>query len=556
MKSRFTQALWGAGEEPPANGKSPENSHPPSTPGCFDRPRSQHLQTPPGGGEQEALAEAATPPKGMDERCDGPGSVAELEKALRLEQRRSSQKEQELAVLQQLLAKLEGSIEQQARDAKLEQERISMLEKALEQQQHLPEGDQEQTLLLMAVAGEKQRAEDLEKELHRVKQQLQDETFRRRRSEEEALSRDEQLRTLRQQFAEEQCLRRVAERRLADRDTELKEVTEGLHRQQSSALAGIAEDQVVLPSAAEERIAIEVAKRKMAEDLVQSRQARLEMLEHQLAEELTKREALQMQLLTKQGQLNELERQVSGPASISSQGLETQRCLQSQVIEKEREVCDLQQQLAAELSKRREVQYQNIERERLVHEKDRQVAELRAEVAALRQEQTSRHSINFLPRVCGRDDREEHTPQILFRPLLSKMIEEGAAEHHGHGELAVAQASMVNPVSFAGVCTPMLLRPTSSEGSSSGGTTTATASYVAPSLQDLPVGHHCTMVAHGPSVTAPSVPPVAAMQVLSGQMRQRAYWTPVHWSPVPPGSVEQNQSSIQRRLAMASRTFS
>jgi len=308
----------------------------------------------------------------------------------------------------------------------------------------------------------------------------------------------------------------------------------------------------------QERLNDEEARRKGAEDRVREREEKLELLQRQIAEELTKREAVQGQLADKERQLADMQSQV-----VPDQDLERQRAVQGQVIEKEREVCDLQQQLADELSKRREVQYQNIERERLVHEKDRQVAELQAQLAA------ERASLADLRQVRGQGlgmfMGAEDTPLPGFRRLTS---DSGAGQLKIEDEVREGLPSMETP-KVALALSNIWQAPTPSMSSRG-----PAGSFVAPpvaqggssvsataAIAGGPTG--CANVTQVPPPTAGtggssmqfSVTPVAPAVVQGGQMRQRAYWIPgaPQWTT---SAVSPNQqSAINRRLAMASRTF-
>mmetsp|Transcript_113889 Transcript_113889/g.328925 ORF Transcript_113889/g.328925 Transcript_113889/m.328925 type:complete len:425 (-) Transcript_113889:95-1369(-) len=162
IKERVAQALWGAGGE----GPSPENAHPPATGatgGCFERPP---LRTPLGPAADVPIRDQFRG-KASPDNAD----ASELHAALMAERRACQQKDQELAVMQQLLAKLESSIEQQATDAKLEQDRISLLERSLAERRPADQ-DEKVEKLLLAVAGEKRKAEEQAKQVLELQEEL------------------------------------------------------------------------------------------------------------------------------------------------------------------------------------------------------------------------------------------------------------------------------------------------------------------------------------------------------------------------------------------------
>lgn len=441
--------------------------------------------------------------------------------------------------MQQLLAKLESSIEQQAKDAKLEQDRISTLEKALAQQRPSADQDEKVEKLLLAVAGEKRRAEERAKQMQSLQEQLLEEERRRERSEQQVLAKESQIIELKSRLSEDESLRSASERRLADKDKQLADLqlqlSEALHAQRT-CLAGIQEEdgapQVDVPGV-QERLRDEEEKRKAAEE-------KLQELQQQLAEELTKRQSVQGQLAEKERHIADLQ-----SSQLSGEELERQRAVQGQVIQKEREVCDLQQQLADELSKRREVQYQNIERERLVQKKDRELTELKEALAAERAAAAG-----------GRTQRMEDTPQIVYRTLPGR-----AADDEVLDGLGLPPGPPLDPQVGVGQPVPMTLnfwqgshspavaaRSSLGNGSSSVPPTPGESRTPAHTGGGVPAG-----LGGGSSMTFSAV-----SSQPSGNMRSRAYWMPgvPQWSTAAMSPTQATQqAAVNRRLSMASRTF-
>uniref|UniRef100_A0A7S4RWY3 Uncharacterized protein n=1 Tax=Alexandrium monilatum TaxID=311494 RepID=A0A7S4RWY3_9DINO len=337
----------------------------------------------------------------------GRSRIAELEAELADAQHRCTQKEDELVQTQRLLAKLEGAIEKQAKDSELEQDRLSRMEVAFAQQSN---GTEEKVAkLLLAVAGEKHRAEVLEKALEEARETSGAEwketvdQLRKKLSDEEALLKSamehmkekdtliqelrqkcanyqdeldelrrkqalasapdaeagQMLRELQQQLTEEVAKRMDVQNRLLEKDRQLRESREDLTKATSAQGNTSAESRVTMLQY-QQRLVDEEGKRLQAEGKLLEKDVQIQCLQQQLADELNSRMEAQTQVAEKERKLSELQLFIEGDDLSRQQGQ------QAQVIEKEREVCELQQQLADELSRRQSIQYQLIEKERQV----------------------------------------------------------------------------------------------------------------------------------------------------------------------------------------------
>lgn len=351
----------------------------------------------------------------------GRARIAELEAELAQSQSNLVEKEDELERTQRLLCKLEGAVEQQARDADLEQDRISRMEAALAQQATGTE--EKMSKLLLAVAGERNRADMAEAELAKVQEKLQAEEQRRHEAEEkvknmeelvadlhqrllgaeesdqklaasqerftrEANKRvaelEEQLRSLRQereealstgdgessqmvrelqqQFAEEVAKRMDVQNRLLEKDKRLREVQEELVKSNASEQPLPTEALREENDALKSKVTDQETKCADYEAKLKERDTALTRLKHVLAEELKSRMAAQQQVAEKEKQISNMQ------MANESSDLSKEQQLQTQVIEKTREACELAQQLADELTKRQDVQFQLLQKERAVCE--------------------------------------------------------------------------------------------------------------------------------------------------------------------------------------------
>lgn len=491
IKERVTQALWGGA----GDAHSPEDAHPPAATGCFERP-------PPSRPFQPSTAAPQEPPE-MAKALPDMLRASELEAALLLECQASRRKDEELALMHELLAKLEQSIEQQATDAKLEQERISVLERRLSAQ-HPGEQEEKVEKLLLAVAAERRRAEEGAQQLLRLQERLQEEESQRQALTEELVEKRLEIERLQAELAQRSREEEARARQAAEDEAQRRP---DASRREAEASVDEAEERLDHGS-------------RDADAHTAGAEAEVQRLRRQVAEELVAREALQVRLAEKERQIVVLQLQ-----QLSSEDLERHRSAQEQLIEKEREVCELQEQLADELSKRREVQYQNIERERLVHEKDRLLQQLHAELAAERGGGLSAlvGSLGSTRRSLG--GISTATEDLFLRRTVSD-------DDAPPSEPARTPPGRSVPT-YCGrvVVPPPCMTPRQK-----------------PELQQVVGG------GGGGSLTFAAVPGVA---VLSGQIRQRAYLTPgpPPWGPAAtPPPAHQGLLSA-RRVSQASRTF-
>uniref|UniRef100_A0A7S4RWA9 Uncharacterized protein n=1 Tax=Alexandrium monilatum TaxID=311494 RepID=A0A7S4RWA9_9DINO len=338
----------------------------------------------------------------------GLSRITELEEELYEAQAKVSEREEELSRTQRLLVKLEGAIDKQAKDSELEQDRISRMEAALAQQSN---GTEEKVAkLLLAVAGERHRAEIAEKALGEARQQAEAEwgeavaQLRKQLSEEESLLRSamesikekdlvigdlrqkcvtleealesarqapaevepatdaevaQMVRELQLQLTEEVAKRMEVQNRLLDKDRQLREAKEALSKSSPAQGDAANEDHGAIHQV-QQRLAEEEDRRHEAEGKLMEKDNQIHQLQQQLADELKSRMDAQKQVVEKERKLSELK------LYIEDGDLTRQQGQQAQVIEKEREVCELQQQLAEELTRRQGIQYQLIEKERQV----------------------------------------------------------------------------------------------------------------------------------------------------------------------------------------------
>mmetsp|Transcript_113888 Transcript_113888/g.328920 ORF Transcript_113888/g.328920 Transcript_113888/m.328920 type:complete len:536 (-) Transcript_113888:68-1675(-) len=532
IKERVAQALWGAGGE----GPSPENAHPPATGatgGCFERPP---LRTPLGPAADVPIRDQFRG-KASPDNAD----ASELHAALMAERRACQQKDQELAVMQQLLAKLESSIEQQATDAKLEQDRISLLERSLAERRPADQ-DEKVEKLLLAVAGEKRKAEEQAKQVLELQEELLTMRARCGGLEEQIQEKDTEIKILREEIAGQEVKATEAKTRFDEKGEQVLLLQRQL------------EQSGVLLTKMQSRLD---ARNRESDKRAARGVDGMRQLQQQLADELSQRMALQGKLAEKERQLAVLQVQ-----RLSNEDIERQRSVQEQLIQKEREVCELQEQLADELQKRREVQYQNIERERLVHEKDRVLQQLQADLAAERSVAlgaqlgigSTRRSLG------GMSTATEEALTVIRRcvtptwaPADDEVIDGlppgppmEAEQLWGPPPAAPSGRSSVPPPGTPGCPGPeRRIVPTHSGRVVVPPVCTPRQK---PELQQIGGGG-------GGSLTFSSVP---GLTVQSGQIRQRAYVAPgaPPWgaTATPPTSVHQCVYSA-RRVAQASRTF-
>lgn len=294
----------------------------------------------------------------------------QLESALAEERKKCAQKDEEIIMMQKLMSRLETTMDQQAHMSELEKERLNSLETAFgqRQQEHdeLSSSDKEQiSKLAVALTEARKRAEQecaradqLQKELNELRQQLQSQELVRSDVQATAGPQSEKLEERTRQVA---ALQKQLEEHMADSVDQ---------KEQELALKKKGNEQKYQLQEFEQKLLDTALSKGEALDKARAAETKAALLQVQLAEELGQRQTAQTQLAEKEQQLKSLREEQ--PYDRLTQ----QQFVQEQVIEKEREVCDLQQQLADELSKRQAVQYQIIE-------KDRNICELQSSLAEL-----------------------------------------------------------------------------------------------------------------------------------------------------------------------------
>lgn len=224
--------------------------------------------------------------------------VAELQGALARERQRVGQLDQELQAASQLVPKLEQDLEFQEK----EQDRIATLQEAFSKRQHGRDVKVEK--LLLAVAGEKQLAEERAEELERAQAQLAE---------------------TRRQREEEQSRRQGEERWLAEREKQLSEAQARLaggERVRAELQQALLQEQQQLADVLERREATagELAdlRRQRAQDGGGDRD--VSDLDRQIHEELTGRQQVQRQIIENMQHLFALEQQLERERGASEPG--------------------------------------------------------------------------------------------------------------------------------------------------------------------------------------------------------------------------------------------
>lgn len=320
-------------------------------------------------GTGTALEDDASPQKDAEMATLASRNV-QLESALAEERKKCAQKEEEIIKMQKLMSRLETTMDQQAHMSELEKERLNSLETAFGQRQQEHDesssSDKEQiSKLAVALTEAKKRAEQecaradqLQKELNELQQQLQSQELAVSDVQATAGPLSEKLEERTRQVA---ALQKQLEEHMADSVDQ---------KEQELALKKKGNEQKHQLQESEQKTLDMAVGRGEALDKARAAETKAALLQVQLAEELGQRQTAQTQLAEKEQQLKSLREEQ--PFDRLTQ----QQFVQEQVIEKEREVCDLQQQLADELSKRQAVQYQIIE-------KDRNICELQSSLAEL-----------------------------------------------------------------------------------------------------------------------------------------------------------------------------
>jgi len=179
----------------------------------------------------ESLKEVAMPKSSQLHRktsAGAPDQLAELEEQLVVEKRRCRMQEEELDRMRALVEQLEKMVDRQASATESEHERIAMLEQSIGQQQN---GTEEKVAkLLLAVAGEKRRADmaeqehvDLERQHQAVVEELRQQLEAARgTSSSTAIDEPENQDDLKKEFQAERALRLEMEQQYAGIELQVK----------------------------------------------------------------------------------------------------------------------------------------------------------------------------------------------------------------------------------------------------------------------------------------------------------------------------------------------
>eukprot|EP00419_Tripos_fusus_P064045 CAMPEP_0172929486 /NCGR_PEP_ID=MMETSP1075-20121228/218507_1 /TAXON_ID=2916 /ORGANISM="Ceratium fusus, Strain PA161109" /LENGTH=620 /DNA_ID=CAMNT_0013790781 /DNA_START=39 /DNA_END=1900 /DNA_ORIENTATION=+ len=319
----------------------------------------------------ESLKEVAMPKSSQLHRktsAGAPDQLAELEEQLVVEKRRCRMQEEELDRMRALVEQLEKMVDRQASATESEHERIAMLEQSIGQQQN---GTEEKVAkLLLAVAGEKRRADmaeqehvDLERQHQAVVEELRQQLEAARgTSSSTAIDEPENQDDLKKEFQAERALRLEMEQQYAGIELQVKTLQQEV---------------VKLTNEAAERQEADIDKNAVGEN---TETKTIAEVTGQYQSEMAKRMDAQNKLLQKDQQVRELQRQVDTmrdatvPTSVAPgceqdrQAAQEAKKLRRELAEKESQLRELQQQLADELTKRAQLQGQVVEKDKQLRE--------------------------------------------------------------------------------------------------------------------------------------------------------------------------------------------
>mmetsp|Transcript_113651 Transcript_113651/g.226163 ORF Transcript_113651/g.226163 Transcript_113651/m.226163 type:complete len:631 (+) Transcript_113651:62-1954(+) len=320
----------------------------------------------------ESLKEVAMPKSSQLHRktsAGAPDQLAELEEQLVVEKRRCRMQEEELDRMRALVEQLEKMVDRQASATESEHERIAMLEQSIGQQQN---GTEEKVAkLLLAVAGEKRRADmaeqehvDLERQHQAVVEELRQQLEAARgTSSSTAIDEPENQNDLKKEFQTEQRALRL----------EIEQKYVGIELQ----IKTLQQEVVKLTNEAAERQEADIDKNAVGEN---TETKTIAEVTGQYQSEMAKRMDAQNKLLQKDQQVRELQRQVDTmrdatvPTSVAPgceqdrQAAQEAKKLRRELAEKESQLRELQQQLADELTKRAQLQGQVVEKDKQLRE--------------------------------------------------------------------------------------------------------------------------------------------------------------------------------------------
>jgi len=348
---------------------------------------------------------------GWSAKADGPSrqkaEVDRLEEALGLEARRCAIKEDEIQQMRTLLVKLEDLVQRQD-EMQQEEDRLSSIELSLGQQQ--ADTEEKVAKLLLAVAGEKHRAEAAERSREEA-QWANEATFKQLEASleiEQAACQKLRFRVgeledcmelprvvhspsrppcpvevgiggdactgipgehpesaamkeLQQQLHEEREVRLRLQAKLLEKDSSLRmpwRLDDSTSSTNSSVSEHVVSCDMGQPYEQEtERHLLQPADSGSGPS---DKDHIIQELQHQLADEVGLRRDAQGRIAELGRQLSELE------YSTETKDVSQQQALQNRLITKDREVCELQDQLVEELEKRQQMQYRMIQKDQAI----------------------------------------------------------------------------------------------------------------------------------------------------------------------------------------------
>ncbi|CAE8590183.1 unnamed protein product [Polarella glacialis] len=560
--------------------------------------------------EGEENGQAPTESPGRDRRpsnastaSDSPSPrVAQLEAALEEEQKKCVQKDEEVLEMQnsnfELMAKLEGVIEQQARFSEQEKERLSSLEAAYAQKFGQ---DDKVTKLLLALQESKRRTEEAERLLNlevsradRLVNELQE--LRKKLALEQIVPRaDQDMLRLRGALADEKARREEVEANLAASQVSLEKLEKLMGNESRTAISDDVQDSqrlrdlleladnherlgqdprlqglmhkmadaelarresqglvsIYSPSELEERLNREEQRRRKAETLAAEREGQLRHLRQQLSGEETE---LQNREQQQEDKVREMRRQKSEALM--------------QVAAKEAQVVELQRRVAEKLSQRQAAQKQLADKEHLPKDlkeqpSDRlpkqqaaqtQAIEIQREVCNLQQqladELSKRQAVQY--QIIDKD-RVICELQASLAEYLTGVSSARSMSSDGYGSFSIPTggSSMAGAVSSRALMPPWLACPTMATrtappvSSRTSLTGTVTAAVRAGAVGALPAVQVLQPGSGG-------VPPYKVCEAAPMRMMRSSTWSTWSWRGVQPPPRCASQMVAQQHGPMIS----
>mmetsp|Transcript_36049 Transcript_36049/g.65169 ORF Transcript_36049/g.65169 Transcript_36049/m.65169 type:complete len:575 (-) Transcript_36049:400-2124(-) len=563
--------------------------------------------------EGEENGQAPTESPGRDRRpsnastaSDSPSPrVAQLEAALEEEQKKCVQKDEEVLEMQnsnfELMAKLEGVIEQQARFSEQEKERLSSLEAAYAQKQ-LTGQDDKVTKLLLALQESKRRTEEAERlrnleasRADRLDAELQE--LRKNPSSGQIVPQADQevVLRLRGALADEKARREEVEANLAASQVSLEKLEKLMGNESRTAISDDVQDSQRLRDLLEladnpERLGQDPRLQELMNKMADAELARRESqglvsiyspseLQERLNTEEQRRRDAETLAAEREGQLRHLRQQLSGE-EIERQDQEQQQEEKvremrrqksealTQVAAKEAQVAELQRQVAEELSQRQAAQKQLSDKEYQLKEakeqpSDRlskqqaaqtQAIEIQREVCNLQQqladELSKRQAVQY--QIIDKD-RVICELQASLAEYLTGVSSARSMSSDGYGSFSIPTggSSMAGAVSSRALMPPWLAcpamatrtaPPVSSRTSLTG---TVTAAVRAGAVGALPAVQVLQPGSGG-------VPPYKVCEAAPMRMMRSSTWSTWSWRGVQPPPRCASQMVAQQHGPMIS----